>query len=85
MRVINHNLTEDQQRTQDMIDAWNEGLRGNGQPQPTLAEEINMDYGPNVGIQTGVCGTPGLDDVKLKMEIRRSEENAKRIEEKNRK
>lgn len=76
MKVINHNLTEEEQRIQDEIEAWNEGLRGNGPPQPTLKEEMNMVYGPNYGIQTGQCAVPGLNEVKYKMDIRRSEENA---------
>lgn len=85
MKVINHNLTEVQQETHDMIDTWNEGLMGNGPPQPTLKEEMNMTHGPNYGIQTGQCAVPGLSEVKYKMYIRSSEENAKRIEAENRK
>ncbi|HAR84914.1 MAG TPA: hypothetical protein DCR69_04220 [Clostridium sp.] len=83
MRVINHNLTKDEQRKQDMIDFWNEGIRGNAPPKPTLKEEMNVNYGPNVGLQTGQCATPGLSDAKYKMDKRRSEENAKRIEAEN--
>lgn len=76
MKVINHNLTEEEQRIQDEIEAWNEALRGNGPPQSTLKEEMNMNYSPSYGIQTGQCAVPGLSDVKYKMDIRRSEENA---------
>ena len=76
MKVINHNLTEEEERIQDEIEAWNEALRGNGHPQPTLKEEMNMNYSSSCGIQTGQCAVPELSEVKYKMDIRRSEENA---------
>lgn len=70
MKVINHNLTEEEQRIQDEIKAWNLGLRGNGHPRQTLNEEMNMDYSPSCGIQTGQCAVPGLNDVKYKMDTK---------------
>lgn len=58
----------------------NNSLSRNLKYKSTLAEEMNMSYGPNFGIQTGQCAVPGFSDIKYKIDKRSREENAKRIE-----